>query len=56
MAPMTRPNQPSLKAAGPQFIWDLKGFLYSEPPCKATRTTPPPQLQARFDQDKQTPQ
>jgi NADH:ubiquinone oxidoreductase subunit 2 (subunit N) len=29
MAPMTRPNQPSIKAAGPQFIWDLKGLNQS---------------------------
>ncbi len=29
MWPMTRPNQPSVKAAGPQFIWDLKALNQS---------------------------
>lgn len=29
LIPMTRPNQPSLKAAGPQYIWDLKGLNQS---------------------------
>jgi len=31
MAPMTRPNQPSIKssATSPQFIWDLKGLNQS---------------------------
>lgn len=27
--PMTRPNQPSVQAAGPQFIWDLKALNQS---------------------------
>lgn len=31
MWPMTRPNQPSVKAAGPQFIWDLKALNISSP-------------------------
>jgi hypothetical protein len=29
MWPMTRPNQPSDSAAGPQFIWDLKALNQS---------------------------
>jgi hypothetical protein len=29
LIPMTRPNRPSAKAAGPQYIWDLKGLNQS---------------------------
>jgi len=31
MWPMTRPNQPFGKKAGPQYIWDLKALNQSSP-------------------------
>ncbi len=29
MWPVTRPGTPSVKSAGPQYIWDLKGLNQS---------------------------